>query len=406
MKFSIQHLSKTQQILIAIMLGATCKFLLGDQLDQVRERMGDAGVIGVIVLIFAIGVAFVFRITTGVIEETTEVLKERTKLAGGFLQAFGTAFPDMVLGIVAAFLSLEARSTDYIRSINYAIIAASTTFGSNIYNIAHAAWCVYRQNLADAASKAVLMFPRLRQGGQLTPIRDHKTKPTSKEMDNAISILTALTWLTAAVAIAMVVFGRVDLTEFGQRTDVYQLIRPAGLVILVLCIWALYAFRKSEGEALEQHARIADAKSQAEDEGENFYTKKSSPVIWGHLIASGLAILLTAESMVRGIETFSHITHIPFVFTGILAGLVGCLGEMIVVHNFSINPRGRVGDAIVGVAMDNIVTTLGASIVAVLGGIFLGGNSLIIIFIVILAANTLLIQQITRLKNTIAATKK
>ena len=49
--------------------------------------------------------------------------------------------------------------------------------------------------------------------------------------------------------------------------------------------------------------------------------------------------------------------------------------------------------------MDNIVTTMGASIVAMMGGIFLGGNALILIFVVILSLNTLLISQISKLKN-------
>jgi hypothetical protein len=105
--------------------------------------------------------------------------------------------------------------------------------------------------------------------------------------------------------------------------------------------------------------------------------------------------------MVKAMEVFSHLTHIPFVITGVMAGLIGCFGEMIVVHNFSINPRGRIGDAVVGVAMDNIVTTLGAAIVAIMGGIFLGGNSLILIFVIILTANTLLIEQISKLKNSL-----
>ncbi|MFH1838036.1 MAG: hypothetical protein ABH808_00855 [Candidatus Kuenenbacteria bacterium] len=82
-----------------------------------------------------------------------------------------------------------------------------------------------------------------------------------------------------------------------------------------------------------------------------------------------------------------------------MARLIGCFGEMIVIHNFLINPKGHIGDAVVGVAMDNIVTTLGASIVAIMGGIFLGGNSLILIFIIILTANTFLIEQISKLKN-------
>jgi hypothetical protein len=50
-------------------------------------------------------------------------------------------------------------------------------------------------------------------------------------------------------------------------------------------------------------------------------------------------------------------------------------------------------------AMDNIVTTMGASIVAIMGGIFLGGNALILIFVLILTLNTTLIWQIAKLKN-------
>ncbi|MFH0834711.1 MAG: hypothetical protein V2A63_05005, partial [Patescibacteria group bacterium] len=130
-----------------------------------------------------------------------------------------------------------------------------------------------------------------------------------------------------------------------------------------------------------------------------FYLHTSTLRIWFDLLLSGAAILFAAESMVKAMEVFSDMFGIPFVVTGVAAGLIGCFGEMVVVHNFSVHPRGRIGDAIVGVAMDNIVTTLGAAIVAIMGGIFLGGNSLILIFIIILAANTLLIEQISKFKN-------
>ena len=63
------------------------------------------------------------------------------------------------------------------------------------------------------------------------------------------------------------------------------------------------------------------------------------------------------------------------------------------------HPDGRLGDAIVGVSMDNIVTTMGAAIVAIMGGIFLGGNALILIFVIILALNSVLIWQISKLKS-------
>ncbi len=343
-----------------------------------------------IVLIFGIGIGYVFRGTAKVIEETTDVLKDRTKLAGGFLQAFGTAFPDMVIGVVAAFISLQVRNTDYVRAINLAIIAASTTFGSNIYNVLHAVWCIYRQNLANLKHKAVLMFPLFKTGGSLKPFEEHNIKPSVREMDGAIRILIALTLLTAFVAISMVLFGQVKGVEGKIAGDLYQLILPVGIALFILCVGVLYYFRKS-------HRPESSVEEVFEEE--RYYDKVGSWRIWLDLVLSGIAILFVAESMVKSMEVFSHLTHIPFVVTGIMAGLIGCFGEMIVVHNFSVNPKGRIGDAIVGVAMDNIVTTLGAAIVAIMGGIFLGSNSLILIFIIILTANTLLIEQISKLKN-------
>src|SRR3989344_8563635 len=71
------------------------------------------------------GVFFVLNGTAKIIEETTSVLSHRTKLAGGMLQSIGTAFPDMVLGIVAAIISLRLGRTDYSAAVNYAIIAAA-----------------------------------------------------------------------------------------------------------------------------------------------------------------------------------------------------------------------------------------------------------------------------------------
>jgi MFS family permease len=343
-----------------------------------------------IAVIFGVGIVFVFRGTANIIEETTDVLKDRTGLAGGFLQSFGTAFPDMIIGVTAAILSLSVRESDMVRSINLAIIAAAATFGSNIYNIIHAVWCLYRQNLSDTLGKAVLMFPPFKIGGKLTPINGHSAKPTKREMDSAIDILSVLTILTASVAILMVIFGQVkNLTEIIEG-DIYELTRPVGIFLLLLCLGTLYYFRKSERpQSLEKEIV----------EEEKYYTKQKTVRIWLDLVLSGIAILFAAESMVRAMEVFAHLTHLPFVATGILAGIIGCFGEMLVVHNFSVNPKGRIGDAVVGVAMDNIVTTMGAAIVAVMGGIFLGGNSLIVIFMIILAGNTILIQQISRLKN-------
>ncbi|MDP3093632.1 MAG: hypothetical protein Q8N16_02605 [bacterium] len=341
-----------------------------------------------VIIILGAGSAFVLRGTAKVIEETTEVLSEKTKLAGGLLQSFGTAFPDMVLGVIAALVSLRLKNTDYARAVNFAIIAAATTFGSNIYNIGHAAWCIFRQNLANAQNNAVLMFPFSKKGGSVLPINQHHLKPSLAEFDVAIDVSNALTLLTAVVAMSMVLFGQIKNPPPGFAGDLYQLIKPVGFAVFALAVFVLYRFRKNK--------RRTDSKSEEE---ENYYRHRSAFTLWSSLLAAGATILFVAESMVRAIEVFCEITGIPFVIAGVLAGVIGCLGEMIVIHNFSVNPKGRLGDAVVGVAMDNIVTILGASLVAIMGGIFLGGNALILIFVVILTLNTVLIWQISRLKN-------
>lgn len=343
-----------------------------------------------IIIILTFGGFFVLKGVAQIIEETTEILSERTKIASGLLQSLGTAFPDMVLGIVAAIISLSLVKTDYTLAINFAIIAAATTFGSNIYNIAHAVWCVFRQNLANKKGKNVLMFPFTKAFGTVIPMKDHKTKPSLLEIDTSVDILNVLTILTAVVAICMVIFGQVANPPENTKGDLYQLIKPVGYVVLILCIFAMYFFRKTKREHI--------LGKEVEKE-EKYYSKKATWVILLTLFISGIAILFTAESMVKAVQSFCAITGTPFVVAGVLAGVIGCIGEMIVVHNFTVNPKGRIGDALVGVAMDNIVTTMGASIVAVMGGIFLGGNALILIFVIILALNSVLIWQISKLKS-------
>jgi hypothetical protein len=384
MKNKNQIFSIVAYIALALFLRFVMVDLMGKESIVLR--------ITAIAVIFIVGIAFVFRGTAKVIEETTDILKDRTGLAGGFLQSLGTAFPDMIIGVTAAVLSLSVRESDMVRSINLAIIAAAATFGSNIYNIVHAVWCIFRQNIADKLNKTVLMFPYIKMGGQLKPIREHAVMPSKREMDVAIDILSVLTILTALVAVFMVLFGQMKSLSTVINGDIYELTRPVGILVFLLCVGTLYYFRKSE--------RL-DSPIKEIAEEEHYYAKQKTFRIWTDLLLAGVAILFAAESMVRAMEVFAELTHLSFVLTGILAGIIGCFGEMLVVHNFSVNPKGRIGDAVVGVAMDNIVTTLGASIVAIMGGIFLGGNSLIIIFMIILAGNTVLIQQIAKLKNAI-----
>lgn len=341
-----------------------------------------------IFIILAIGAFFVLKGAAEIIEQTTEVLSKRTNLAGGVLQALGTAFPDMVLGVIAAFISLSLRQSDYSRAVTYAILAASTTFGSNIYNIIHAAWCVYRQNRANKHNHAISMIPRWKSTGMVLPINQHAVPPLIRELDTANDILVALTVLTAATAMSMVLFGKISGSVAGVTEDVYQLIQPAGLIVVLLSVLTVYRFRKTKRK-----------ESSEAESGVSGFTRMPSWLIFIYLSVSGIAILFAAESMVRAVEALSEMTGIPYAISGALTGLIGCLGEMIVIHNYTIHPKGRIGDALVGVGMDNIVTTMGAGIVALMGGIFLGGSSLIVIFVIILASNTILLWQISKLKN-------
>jgi len=368
-------------IIILLILALLSKLFLTNLINNENYYISILGII----VTFSVGV-YLIKKTANIIERTTAVLKRRTGLAGGLLQSFGTAFPDMVIGVVSALLSLQVASSDPLKAVNLAIIAASTTFGSNIYNVFHAAWCVYRQNLADKLNRNVLMFPKIKAGGTVTPISMQEIKPSKREVDNSLIILTFLSLLTTSVALGMVIFGKINDTPAGINGDLYQLNRPIGIVILVICITILFTFRKTASEVNV-------------DEGPNIYSHFSTILIWVELLFAAAIILLAAESLVEAVVKFSEITKIPFVISGVFTGIVGCLSEIIVIHNFTIHPKGRLSDAIIGIAMDNIVTTMGASFIAVLGGIFLGSDALIIIFVLILFGNTVLMQQISTLRN-------
>jgi hypothetical protein len=343
-----------------------------------------------IISIIIVSIAFILRGTANIIEETTEVLSERTKIAGGLLQSLGTAFPDMVLGIIAAILSLNVRNTSLLLSVRYAVIAAAATFGSNIYNIAFAVWCIFRQNVANTKKISIDFIPGISQKMKVIPIKDQSQKPTLIEFDSAIDLMNILSILTAVVAISMVIFGQVNIYSDNSGGTLYQLIQPIGIIIILLSIFILYHFRSiKHAENPMNEVKCA----------EKYFSNKSNLYIWLFLGGSGLALLMTAESMIHAIQVSSEIFRISPAIVGFLAGLVGSLGEMIVIYDYTVHPKGKMGDAVTGIAMDNIITILGAAIVAAMGGIFLGSNALIIIFVVILTLNTMLIWQISKLKN-------
>ena len=343
-----------------------------------------------VLLIAIIGAGFVLKGTADIIEETTEVLSEKTKIASGVLQSVGTAFPDMALGVVAALVSLRLAKSDFASAVNFAVIAAATTFGSNIYNVGYAIWCILRQNMANDKNEPVLMFPWAKKVGKVTPFSQHKVKPLAREFDVANDIMIALTIVTALVAICMVTFGKVAVKPTDISGDLYQLARPMGIVLFLLSAGLMYKFRKTQ--------KPENPIEEIEKE-ERFYKNQPIWVVWVSLILAGAAILMAAEAMVKAIEVFSIISGIPAVISGAAAGIIGCLGEILVIHNYTLNPKGRIGDAVVGIAMDNVVTTMGAGVVAMMGGIFLGGNALIVIFVLILALNGILIWQVSKLKN-------
>lgn len=379
------HIKTIFKLLVLVALSAVLRFYI---IKGPLTSDNLALQLGVILAILAVGGIIIYQVAS-YIEDITTILKDKTGLAGGLLQAFGTAFPDMALGITAAITSLSYAGTNQLLAIQYAIVAASTTFGSNIYNIAHAAWCIFRQNQANEKNKTLKMFPFF-GGGKVQPLQNHHIKPKVIEINTAISVLVALSVLTTIVVLSMVFFGKITPPE-GIVGDLYQLKWYIGIIMVALIALTLYMFRKNYGSH--------------QDDETNSFTSAHSLVLWLVLIVCGVIILFTAESMVEAVVKFSEITHIPAVISGLLVGIIGCLGEMLVIHNYTVNPKGRIGDAVVGVAMDNIVTLLGASVIAIIGGIFLGGSALIAIFIVILCLNAVLIWQVSRLKDHYIGTK-
>ena len=377
------HMRINREAARDIVLLSSCALLLKFGLTPLLSTHDSYATI-VAISILGLGAIYALPKSAGLIESATEILSQKTGLAAGLLQSLGTAFPDMILGVTAAILSLQLLATDHDRAINLAIVAAATTFGSNIYNIGHAAWCIWRQNKADMIGKKILMFPFIKQGGMLSPLKFHRRKPSILEIDTATRLLTILTLLTSSVALAMVAFGQVT-------TTLYQLVRPAGIILFLSTAFVLYYYRSSVAHNAEADEAAATSP----------LTINSSTLTTISLIVAGVTIAITAESMIHSLELIGELTHIPYVVMGTLAGIVGCLGEMLVIHNYSIHSNGRLGDALIGVAMDNIVTILGASLVAIMGGIFLGGTSLITLFVVILTLNTILIDQINRLKTNI-----
>ncbi len=335
-------------------------------------------------ILIALGVGtYIIFLISEIIEETTAVLRKRTGLAGGLIQAVGTALPDMIVGVTAALMSIQTISTNYALAISYAIIAASATFGSNIYNIGFAAYCIFRQNRANKKHQEIKFLPIFGKA-TLKPMDDHECRPNLIEVNTSIRIIASLSVLTAMIAILMVLFGR-SVAPAGFTGELYGLKPLIGLAVLLIAAAILVRFSKNYSEDFGMH--------------DNYFEKFPTAVIWVFLAICAGSIFMTAETMVEAVNHACILFQIPVVIGGTVAGIIGCLAEMIVVYKFTVNPMGRIGDAVVGVAMDNIITIIGACIVATLGGIFLGGSSLIVIFMLILTVNMLLVWQVSELKD-------
>lgn len=338
----------------------------------------------IVAILIALGVGtYVIFLISEIIEETTAVLRKRTGLAGGLIQAVGTAFPDMIIGVTAALMSIQIFNTNYQLAISYAIIAASATFGSNIYNMGFAAFCIMRQNVANRTHQKTRFLPVVGRT-YISPMDDHESRPNLIEINVAIRVIASLSVLTALIAILMVLFGK-SPAPAGFVGELYGLKPLIGIGVFATAVAILLKFSKNYSEDFGVQ--------------DNFFQKFPTILIWLVLLVCAGSIFLTAETMVEAVNHACILFNIPVVIGGTLAGIIGCLAEMIVVYKFTVNPMGRIGDAVVGVAMDNIITVIGASLVAIMGGIFLGGSSLIVIFVLILTVNMLLVWQVSELKD-------
>ena len=185
-----------------------------------------------------LGTYIIFLISE-IIEETTAVLRTRTGLAGGLIQAVGTAFPDMIVGVTAALMSIQAMNSNYPLAVSYAIIAASATFGSNIYNMGFAAYCIFRQNVANRSHQKTTFFPFIGKP-RLIPMDDHQNRPNLIEVNTSIRVIGSLTVLTAMVAIMMVLFGG-SPAPVGFHGELYSLKPVIGVVVLLAAVAILLA---------------------------------------------------------------------------------------------------------------------------------------------------------------------
>ncbi len=343
-----------------------------------------------------ISIAFVLQLLAGIycivktaktIGAVSQSLKYQTGIAAGVLQAIGTALPDMAIGILAAILSVREASGDYYRSIQYGMVAGSTTLGSNIYNILFASWCVWRQDKSDRVKREVLMFPLIKKWGRLTPLSQQELKPTLREISSSLTLLLILSAITALVAISVVFSGIIESSPELFQQDIYKFDKGMALFILMACLFLIYEFRKA------QSSSNVKEKTNLEDTGNSVIRN------WFFLLVATFILFISAYMVIEAITRISELTNIPIEVLGMATALVGCLGEMTVIYDFSIHQSGTIIDAITGVTMDNFFTIVGTCLIALIGGIYLGSSTAIIIFICIMLANTVLIVQTAKLKD-------
>ncbi len=325
--------------------------------------------------------------TSKIIGAVSQSLKYQTGIAAGVLQAIGTALPDMAIGILAAILSVSEVSGDYYRSVQYGIVAGSTTLGSNIYNILFASWCVWRQDKSNRLKREVLMFPPIKKWGKLTPLSQQELRPSLKEISSSLTLLLILSAITAFVAISVVFSGTIENSSELFQQDIYKFNKGMALFILMACLFFIYEFRKAQLRG--------NGKDKIDQEG----TGSSMFRNWFSLLVATVILFVSAYMVIEAITRISELTNIPIEVLGMATALVGCLGEMIVIYDFSVHQSGTIIDAITGVTMDNFLTIIGTCFIALIGGIYLGSSAAIIIFIFIMLANTVLIVQTAKLRD-------
>lgn len=370
-------------LVILVVLGTTTRVILIPLMSSSNPLIVFVSMFSA----FLLGI-YLLRETSKIIQNATAVLKDRTNIMGKLLQPSGAAFSNIIIGVVAAILSWMLTTSDPVKSVNLSILATTTIFGSFAYIIFFAVWCIYRQNVANRKGKIISVVPLTGIAGLIKPIKLHKTNPKMEDFDNIMQIIGYFSFIVSLVTLGIIGFGkiiRISLTT-GFYEILLQLSKPFGIVILLVCLGIILKYNKNKPKK-----EIYDV--------DNIYGTLPTSRMLMDLSISIVIITFAAEAIVRSISLFAQLTHTSYLIMGLITAFIACIGEISKIHNHTINPSGKIPESLVNIFINNIVAIMVVSFVTVLGGLFRGNITSLIIFMLILLANTLLTQQVHNLKN-------